>query len=99
VSELAADGIPVTVSCRQLKLARQPNYRWLVSPITESELSEAYRANVLFDAHLGDLEYGHRFLADEARDAGQAMSRRTAWRICSGDFLRRVVMMLILRPA
>ena len=27
VSELAEDGIPVTVSCRVLKLARQPYYR------------------------------------------------------------------------
>ncbi len=28
VSELADAGIPVTVSCRVLKLARQPYYRW-----------------------------------------------------------------------
>ena len=30
VRELAADGIPVTVTCRVLKLARAPYYRWLV---------------------------------------------------------------------
>ncbi|AWT26957.1 hypothetical protein Csp1_22060 [Corynebacterium provencense] len=29
VAELAADGVPVTVSCRVVKLARQPCYRWL----------------------------------------------------------------------
>ena len=29
VRELAADGIPVVVSCRVLDLARQPYYRWL----------------------------------------------------------------------
>ena len=29
VRELAVDGIPVTVTCRVLKLARQPYYRWL----------------------------------------------------------------------
>jgi putative transposase len=29
VRELAADGIPVTVTCRVLKIARQPYYRWL----------------------------------------------------------------------
>ena len=28
VRELAADGIPVAVTCRVLKLARQPYYRW-----------------------------------------------------------------------
>mgnify|MGYP002152549768 FL=1 len=85
MSELAADGIPVTVTCRVLKLARQPYYRWLANPITESELTQAYRANALFDAHRGDPEYGHRFLTDEAREAGQPMARRTAWRICSAN--------------
>ena len=44
--------------------------------------SEAYRANALFDAHRDDPEFGYRFLADEARDAGLAMADRTAWRIC-----------------
>jgi hypothetical protein len=29
VKELAADGISVVVTCRVLKLARQPYYRWL----------------------------------------------------------------------
>ena len=83
VRELAADGIPVAVTCRVLKLARQPYYRWLANPVTDAELDEAYRANALFDAHRDDPEFGYRFLADEARDAGQPMAERTAWRICS----------------
>ena len=29
VTELAASEIPVTVTCRVLKLSRQPYYRWL----------------------------------------------------------------------
>lgn len=85
VKELAADGIPVAVTCRILKLARQPYYRWLKQPITESELVEAYRANALFDAHRDDPEFGHRLLADEARDAGEAMSDRTAWKSTSAN--------------
>lgn len=83
MSELAADGIPVAVTLRVLKLSRQPYYRWLASPVTANELARAHRANALFDAHRDDPEFGYRFLADEARDAGQAMSERTAWRICS----------------
>ncbi|UTM39778.1 IS3 family transposase (plasmid) [Rhodococcus pyridinivorans] len=83
VKQLAADGIPVAVSCRVLELARQPYYRWLERPVTDAELEEAYRANALFDAHREDPEFGYRFLADEARDAGESMSDRTAWRICS----------------
>lgn len=83
VRELAVDGIPVTVTCRVLKIARQPYYRWLAAPITASELEEAYRADALFDAHRDDPEFGYRFLVDEARDAGVVMAERTAWRICS----------------
>ncbi|MCZ0989134.1 IS3 family transposase [Streptomyces diastatochromogenes] len=82
VKELATGGIPVTVTCRALKLARQPYYRWLDRPVTDAVLEEAYRANALFDAHREDPEFGYRFLADEARDAGSVMADRTAWRIC-----------------
>jgi len=85
VSELAADGIPVVVTCRVLKLARQPYYRWLANPITDAELKRAHRANALFDAHGDDPEFGYRLLVDEARDAGQAMSERTAWAICADN--------------
>ncbi|WP_141990249.1 IS3 family transposase [Rhodoglobus vestalii] len=82
VTELAVDGVPVTVTCRVLKLARQPYYRWLADPVTAREVVEGYRTNALFDAHQDDPEFGHRLLADEARDAGQVMADRTAWRIC-----------------
>lgn len=72
----------MTVTCRVLKLSRQPYYRWLANPITPSEVVEAYRANALFDAHRDDPEFGHRLLADEARHVGEAVAYRTAWRIC-----------------
>jgi transposase InsO family protein len=85
VKELAADGIPVVVTCRVLKLARQPYYRWLADPITDAEYLEAHRANALFDAHRDDPEFGYRYLVEEARDAGTPMAERTAWRICSDN--------------
>lgn len=81
MNELAADGIPVAVSLRVLKLSRQPYYRWRKQQVTESELVEAYRANALFDAHRDDPEFGYRFLVGEAEAAGQRMCERTAWRI------------------
>ncbi|KAB1118509.1 IS3 family transposase [Micromonospora aurantiaca (nom. illeg.)] len=84
VSELAADGVPVAVTCRVLKIARQPYYRWRARRATDADLAAAYRADALFDAHRDDPEFGYRFLADEARAAGQPMVERTAWRICSG---------------
>ncbi|CAA9416459.1 MAG: Mobile element protein [uncultured Ramlibacter sp.] len=85
MSELAADGIPVAVTCRVLNIARQPYYRWLHRPVTAAELTQAYRANALVDAHRDDPEFGYRFLVDEAKVAGQSMAERTAWRICSGN--------------
>lgn len=82
MKELAGDGVPVAVTCRVLKLARQPYYRWLERPVTDAEFEQAARANALFDAHREDPEFGYRFLADEARSVGSGMSDRTAWRIC-----------------
>lgn len=82
VKELADDGIAVTVTCRVLGLGRSAYYRWLDSPIAESQLDEAYLANAICDAHLDDPEFGYRFLADEVRDEGHQVSDRVVWRIC-----------------
>jgi hypothetical protein len=91
VSELAGDGIPVTVTCRVLKLARQPYYRWLAAPVTARDLDEAYLVNVLFDAHHDDPEFGHRLLADEADGAGlRACDRRPPLLHGVGRRLRRM---------
>ncbi|MBD8080794.1 DDE-type integrase/transposase/recombinase [Cellulosimicrobium arenosum] len=83
VRELAGDGIPVTVTCRVLDLARAPYYRWLIDPVTDRELDQAYLANALFDAHRDDPEFGYRLLGDEARDAGHVACDRTMWRRCA----------------
>ncbi len=85
MSELAADGIPVAVTCRVLNIARQPYYRWLGRPVGDAELVAAHRANALVDAHRDDPEFGYRFLVDEARAAGQTMAERTGWKICSDN--------------
>ncbi|MET0642471.1 MAG: IS3 family transposase [Jiangellaceae bacterium] len=82
VRELAVDGIPVTVTCRVLKLCRQQYYRWLDQPVTDGQLDEAWLSNAIFDAHRDDPEFGYRFLADEARLAGHDVSDRVVWRIC-----------------
>jgi transposase InsO family protein len=89
VRELAATDapvrVPVAVTCRVLKIARQPYYRWLATPVTSSELVRAYRADALFDAHRDDPEFGYRFLLDEAAANGQPMATRTAWAICADN--------------
>jgi putative transposase len=82
VRDLAGDGVPVTVSCRVVKISRRPYYRWLDFPVTDAELDEAWLANAIFDAHRDDPEFGFRFLADEVRAAGFEVSDRVVWRIC-----------------
>jgi hypothetical protein len=81
VRELAAQDapirVPVAVTCRVLKIARQPYYRWLADPVTDAEWAAAHRAHALFLAHEDDPEFGYRLLADEARDAGQDLCDRT----------------------
>jgi len=83
VRELAADGIAVAVTCRVLKIARGPYYRWLTGPVTAAEWDEALLTNVIHDAHRDDPEFGYRFIADEVRAAGIAVSDRTVWKLCS----------------
>ena len=87
VSELADAGIPVTVSCRVLKLARQPYYRWRNDPIREADVLRAYRINALHDAHHDDPTFGYRYLADEARRAG-LMALSEYPQSCYSKFLR-----------
>ena len=61
VRELAAQKIPIAVTCRVLSLARQPYYRWLAHPVTDTEIEQAHLANALFDAHRDDPEFGYRY--------------------------------------
>jgi hypothetical protein len=73
------------VTCRVLKVARQPYSRWLAALVTDRDLVAAYRADALFDAHRDDAEFGYQFLVAEAAAGGQPMGERTAWAICAAN--------------
>src|SRR6218665_153453 len=61
VTEPAAAGIPVTVRCRVLtRSPASPTTGGWQSPITTSEVVEAYRTNALFDGHKDDPGFGPR---------------------------------------
>lgn len=83
IRELATDGVPVSVSCRVLNVARQPYYRWLHEPAGPTEVRRHVLTAAIRDAHGDDPEFGYRFLADEVRAAGLRVCDRTVWRICS----------------
>ena len=83
MSELAADGIPVAVTCRVLKFAKQPYYRWLQSPVSQRDWDDAHLTNAAIDVHADDPAFGYRFIADELAAAGFIASERRVWRVCS----------------
>ncbi|WP_308121898.1 IS3 family transposase [Actinotalea ferrariae] len=83
VRDLAAEGIPVRLTCGVLGHSRQAYYAWLADPIGDRELEDAYLTNALIDAHGDDPEFGYRFLADELERAGHEVGERRVWRLCS----------------
>jgi transposase InsO family protein len=87
VRELAATGapirVPVAVTCRVLKIAKQPFYRWLKAPVSTRDWDDAQLTNAAIDAHEEAPTFGYRLIADELTDLGFEASERRVWRLCS----------------
>jgi putative transposase len=83
VRDLAAEGIPVRLTCGVLGHSTQAYYAWTAAPISQRDLEDAYLTNALIDAHGDDPEFGYRFLADEVAGAGLVAGERRIWRLCS----------------
>jgi putative transposase len=83
VLDLAADGIPVTVTCRVLGFSTQAFNKWRPSPVSQREWDNAHLINAAMDIHGDDPAFGYRFIADELADAGFVVSERRVWRLCS----------------
>ena len=83
VRDLAAEGIPVRLTCRVLGFSTQAFYKWNARPICDRDRDDAYLTNAIVDAHRDDPEFGYRFLADELERAGHQVGERRVWRLCS----------------
>ena len=83
VRDLAAEGIPVRLTCGVLGHSTQACYAWLAAPVSGRDLEAAYLINALIDAHGDDPEFGYRLLADELDRAGHVVGERRVWRLCS----------------
>ena len=83
VLDLAADGIPVTVTCRVLGFSTQAFNKWRRNPVSQRDWDDAHLMNAALDVHADDPAFGYRFIADELKDAGHVVSERRVWRICS----------------
>ena len=82
VLDLAADGIPVAVTCRVLGFSKQAFYKWKTNPVTTCDYERAYLINAALDAHADDPEFGYRFIADELQAQGLEVSRNTVHSLC-----------------
>jgi transposase InsO family protein len=83
VRDLAAEGIPVRLTCGVLGHSRQAYYAWLTDPVSDRDLDDAYLTNALIDAHENDPEFGYRLLSDELETTGRVVAERRVWRLCS----------------
>src|SRR3954453_17424646 len=87
VQELAADKIPVVVTCRVLGFSKQAFYKWQAAPVSQRDWDDAHLINTAVDIHHDDPEFGYRYIADELADQGITASRNRVNRLCTSQRL------------
>jgi transposase InsO family protein len=87
VQELAADNIPVVVTCRVLGFSKQAFYKWQAAPVSQRDWDDAHLINAAVDIHHDDPEFGYRYIADELADQGVRASRNRVNRLCTSQRL------------
>ena len=83
VLDLAADHIPIAVTCRVLGFSKQAFYQWRADPVSQRDWDDAHLINAAIDIHHDDPEFGYRFIADELPGRGVKASRNRVSRLCT----------------
>ena len=83
VRDLAAEQIPVAVTCRVLGFSKQAFYQWCAAPVSQRDWDDAHLINSAIDIHHDDPEFGYRFIADELGALGIVASRNRVNRLCT----------------
>jgi putative transposase len=83
VLDLAADGIPVRLTCGVLDFSAQAFYKWRSDPVSERDWTDAHLVDAIRDVHSDDPEFGYRFISDELGRDGHTVGERRVWRLCS----------------
>ena len=83
VRDLAADNVPVAVTCRVLGFSKQAFYKWNANPVTQRDWDDAHLINTAIDIHHDDPEFGYRFITDELAGQGVKASRNRVNRLCT----------------
>ncbi|WP_328999492.1 IS3 family transposase [Kribbella sp. NBC_00709] len=87
VLDLAADKIPVAVTCRVLGFSKQAFYKWRANPVTPRDYDDAHLINAAREIHGDDPGFGYRFIADELPGKGITASENRVARLCSQERL------------
>jgi putative transposase len=87
VQELAADKIPVVVTCRVLGFSKQAFYKWQAAPVSQRDWEDAHLINAAIDIHHDDPEFGYRYITDELADQGITASRNRVNQLCTSQRL------------
>jgi transposase InsO family protein len=82
VRDLAAEGIPVVVTCEVLGFTPQAFYKWRSRPYSDRDWDDAHLTNAIVDVHADDPEFGYRFIADELELKGHRASENRVHRLC-----------------
>ncbi len=83
VRELAADDIPVAVTCRVLGFSKQAFYKWQADPVSQRDWDDAHLINAAVDIHHDDPAFGYRFIADQIHERGLTAGENRVARLCS----------------
>jgi putative transposase len=83
VQDLAADKIPVAVTCRVLGFSKQAFYAWCANPVSQRDWDDAHLINAALDIHHDDPAFGYRFIADELPARGIDTGENRVARLCS----------------
>jgi putative transposase len=83
VRDLAAEKIPVAVTCRVLGFSKQAYYAWCKQPVSQRDWDDAHLINAAYDIHRDDPAFGYRFIADELRGRGLTAGENRLARLCS----------------
>lgn len=73
VNDVNAKGYSITMICRVLGLNEQVYYRWKRNPVTNREITEAYRMNAVFNLAKKYPKYGYRMAYDVAVRNGESL--------------------------
>ena len=92
VRDLAADGVPVVVTCRVLRFSPQAFYKWRKNPVSTRDWDDAHLVNAALAVHSDDPVFGYRFIADElAAEHGIRASENRVHRLCKEHKIASVI--------